>query len=336
MFKSKASTAAVLALLALSAQAQQDLPPPPGPVQPAASTVFSYSATTSDAATNTTANQNNLDQPGITGPAGTPGFVNVATGPAQATVWARADPTVGMFKSFAQVSVDHNPATAYASAHTSLNIRDTLRFSGPGSTVDVALTLNWNTRIAGLGSPLQGPANGDNYWFEQAVSNTDLNLDWDVANPSYDPGYVCGFLDEWCQPATLTVGASGGNSLVGVVGWNGAGSMSHEGLQDGTYTGSFTLAVTVPVDTDIRLSYQVTTEATCFYLSQCALTVDASHSDYLGLSVAQGGSFSSASGYQYQGLAAAVPEPGTWALSLLGLAALAARRRAPHRSVDRP
>nr|WP_255719506.1 PEP-CTERM sorting domain-containing protein [Pelomonas sp. P8] len=62
-------------------------------------------------------------------------------------------------------------------------------------------------------------------------------------------------------------------------------------------------------------------------MGSCTLTSDASHSDYLGLVAPQG--FSSASGYQYLGLAAAVPEPATAWMGLAGLGLIAGvlRRR---------
>ena len=91
-----------------------------------------------------------------------------------------------------------------------------------------------------------------------------------------------------------------------------------------------TLSMLVPTNVDINLNFQFHTNARCFNLADCALSADASHSDYMGIALDSGYSFTSANGYQYLGVPAAIPEPSTVLLMLAGLVAMGGvvRRRA--------
>lgn len=294
-----------------------------------AESTFHYSAGAEEISTWTL---NYLD-PGLisSGPFTTGGLQTVTSGAVSASLNAWADPVSGLFKSYTAVNMSGAEATNIAYASVRLDVTDTLRFSGPGSTVDVTFTMNYDTTFSGLGmTPF--PRVREISHFMQLWSDRSVNLSYQVANPIYDPAAVCGRGEEGCPPEAqqfLTVTEYAGKTLFKEVALGGPNGIYTNGDADnGHYAGVVTLTATVPTDTDITMSYFGFNYAMCFHLANCALESNALHSDYLGLKV-DGGTYVSASGYQYQGMAAAVPEPESYAMLVagLGLIGLVARRR---------
>jgi hypothetical protein len=262
------------------------------------------------------------------------GPVTAVAGGVSASVNAWADPSTGMFKSIAQVKMSgFTEQTNIAETYSRLDVNDLLRFEGSGSTVAVTWTLNYDTVFAGLGFEAFARVGGLSH-FMQASSFRNLSLSYEIANPSYDPGATCtdfGSDGMYCPPETqqfITQQEVLSKDLFREVALGGPNGIYTNGEEDnGRYTGQLTLSLLLPTQTDIRLSYTAYNGVRCFHLANCDLSSDASHSDYLGLQVSPGGSFHSDSGYQYLGLAAAVPEPSSALLASLGLVGLLAWRR---------
>ncbi len=262
------------------------------------------------------------------------GPVQAVAGGVAASVNVWADPSTGMFKSIAKVDMNGftNPSNI-ADAYSRLDVNDRLRFQGTGSHVNATWTLNYDTVFAGLGFEAFQPGDSASH-FMQASSFRTLNLSYQVLNPDFDPGATCidyGSDGIYCPPETqqyITKRESLNKDLFREVALGGPNGIYTNGNEDnGRYTGALTLSLLLPTNTDIELSYTAYNGVRCFHLANCALSSDASHSDYLGLQVGEGASFSSDSGYQYLGAAAAVPEPGSAVLAALGLIGLLARTR---------
>lgn len=281
-------------------------------------------------------------QQGIDGPSQniesggfTPGFfttegpVSVTSGVASASFSAVADPVTGMFKSLAQVSIGAGTPASTAVSQGYLAMQDTLRFSGPDAFAHVTFTLNWDTRVAGWDNariPLgeTGSTGTQEFRSTQYLTLVDAN----PAPPAGDGG--CELSEHVVCADTLPPPPRPVNSLTGLTFMDAYGAGPLYGVGDGRWTGQKTVVFDVPVGQDFVLNYSAGTSAVCVYLSGCDLTVDASHSDYIGMSLDAGVSFTSASGYRYLGLAGAtapVPEPATWLLAFIGMAAVAARAR---------
>lgn len=317
MLGKKILAAALVALAAGAAQAE---------------TTFFYSAGAEEISTWTL---NDREPVVITsGPFTTGGLQTVTAGAVSASVNAWADPVSGLFKSYTGINMSGTQATNIAYASVRLDVVDTLRFSGPGSTVDVTFTMNYDTTFSGLGmTPFQRV--GQIEHFMQVSSDRSVNLTYQVANPTYDPTATCPGGEMGCPPETQqfnTVTEYAGKTLFKEVALGGPNGTYTNGDADNShYSGVVTLTATVPTNIDITMSYYGGNYSTCFHLASCALETNALHSDYLGLKV-DGGTYVSASGYQYQGMAAAVPEPESYAMLVagLGLISLVARRRSRH------
>lgn len=91
------------------------------------------------------------------------------------------------------------------------------------------------------------------------------------------------------------------------------------------------LSLVVPTGVDLTLNCTVHQNARCFHLSNCDVGVNAMFSDHIGLELEDGYTFASDSGFRYEGLAPAVPEPASLALMLAGVTVLVAARRPTHR-----
>ena len=252
-----------------------------------------------------------------------PGFL------VRSTVNAIANPTTGMFKAETTATI----ATGGQPFHTagsgaSLELRDSLMFSGPGSSVNVSFTMSYDTFFSGLG--FTGPRTDTINHFQQMYSVRSLNISYSQLNPIYDPGATCtdfGRDGVYCPPETqqyITHTDADGKSLYRGVTLSDHSSMGDIVYTDGPtdnghYTGQVVMALTLPTNEAISLDYVAHSSTRCVGFSECSLVNDASHSDYLGLTLENGASFTSANGYQYLGLATAVPEPETYALLLAGL-----------------
>lgn len=259
------------------------------------------------------------------------------SGQVSAMVNAWADARTGMFKAITRADiadVGQRP-TDIAEAYARLDLTDTLVFGGAGATATAEFRLSYDTEIGGLGFSAFA-REGQLSHFQQVWSFRSLTLSYEVANPAFDPHASCidyGSDGLYCPPETqpfLTIEKSVGNEQFREVALGGPDGIYTNGdAVNGRYTGTEMLTLAVPTGVEVRLSYTAYSTARCFHQAFCALVNDATHSDYLALVAPQG--FSSASGYQYLGVAAAVPEPATAWMGLAGLAllvGLSRRRRA--------
>lgn len=269
------------------------------------------------------------------------GLMTLAAGNGAASLQAWADPTRGVFKSKVTASVGAGLPTTITNAYANLDLSDTLRFTGPGSTVQVSVSLSHDAVLSGLDKQQFSAYQLVDHVI-QAGSNRNLSLNYTINNPNYDPNATCTNLGSdgmICPPETqqtLSFTEYASSDVSGQVEyqrnwWNNDRHIVRFGLGDGHYTGTDTYTFTLPTNVDIHLNYRAWSTAECFHMANCNMMADASHSDYLGLSVT-GGSFSSASQYQYLGLAAAVPEPSSAMLALGGLVGLLAWRRRQDKS----
>ncbi len=267
----------------------------------------------------------------------TGGTRGVISGQVSATVDAWANPGTGLFKAITSATTGAGGINDIAESYARLDVTDTIRLSGPGATATLTITMDYDTVISGLG--LNGSQTaGDPPRFQQTQSSRAVFLSYEKINPDYDPTATCidyGSEGTWCPPEaqqTLTIDEAAGKEVFREWALGGPnGSYSNGDAVNGRTSGQVTLTLEVPTDTDISLLFQLYNGSRCFRLAGCSVTTDASHSDYLGISLADGYSFTSSSGYRYLGLAAAVPEPSSWALTLTGLAAVGwwtRRRRA--------
>ncbi|MDT9000414.1 PEP-CTERM sorting domain-containing protein [Paucibacter sp. APW11] len=265
------------------------------------------------------------------------GLQHIATSDGSATLQAWANPNTGAFKSIVTASVGSGLPTSTAYGYASFNLSDTLRFSGPGDTVQVSFTLSHDSVLSGMDQQ-QFSAYQLIDHLVRAGSNRSLSLNYTIANPSFDPNATCidyGSDGMYCPPETqqtLNINENANSDVSGQVeyqrnGQTGARQVVRFGLGDGHYTATDTYVFTLPTNVDISLGYRAWTTAECYHMANCTITSDASHSDYLGLNIIGAGSFASSSQYQYLGLAAAVPEPSSAVLAFGGLVGLLAWRR---------
>lgn len=262
----------------------------------------------------------------------TGGVRTAQVGNVSASVNAWVDPVSGVFKSIntATTGSASRPASI-AQSYSRLDLTDTVRISGPGATTTVTFRMSYDTQFSGLGlTPFEA---GDLAQHLMQVDSTrNASLSYQLPNPLYDPAAECtgsGELLE-CGPETnpfLDFSESGGKQLFREWAQSERGFIYGNGdVNNGRYTGEVLLTLVVPTGVDLRLDYSVHNNARCFHLSNCSVSVDASHSDYIGLELADGYAFTSSLGLRYEGLAAAVPEPTSLGLMLAGLVGLGAVR----------
>lgn len=264
----------------------------------------------------------------------TGGVQTVTSGQVSASVNAWADPTSGMFKSITSVKLSGSAPIDIAESYASLDVRDTIRLTGPGATARLTITLDYDTTFAGLGmTPF--PRYQQISHFMQADSSRYVSAEYVVANPDYDPDATCvdygsdGISCPLEAMPTLTRSESAGKVLFREWALGGPdGVYSNGDAENGRYTGQAVLSFDAPTDTDIVLHFQLYNGSRCFHLATCDLSTDASHSDYLGIQVEDGATFTSASDYRYLGAPSAVPEPSSLLmLGMGGLVMLALQRR---------
>lgn len=313
MFGRKLVLAAVMAAAANAAQAD--------------SVIFSYSASAEEMASKTF---NYLDNSLYAGALTTGGVQTITSGGVSASLNAWANPALGVFKSYTSVNISGAAQPVnIAESSVRLDVSDTLRFSGPGSTVNVTLTMNYDTTFAGVSmSPF--PRYEQINHFLQVSSDRSVSLSYDIANPDFVPGAVCAGGEMPCPSEFITKTASAYKFLFKelALGGNGSYVYSNGDATNGNFSGVVTLTATLPTNTDITLNYFGYNGSRCFHMAECALETNALNSDYLSLTV-DGGTYVSTSGFQYLGMAAAVPEPESYAMLLagLGLIGMIVRRR---------
>lgn len=264
----------------------------------------------------------------------TGGVQSVTSGQVAASVNAWADPTTGMFKSITSVQMSGDTPINIAESYARMDIYDTIRLSGPGATARLTITLDYDTTFAGLGmTPFQRYQQISH--FMQVDSSRYVSAEYTVANPDFDPNATCvdygsdGISCPLEAMPTLTKSQSAGKDLFREWALGGPnGVYSNGDAENGRYTGQTVLTFEAPTNTDITLNFQLYNGSRCFHLANCNLSTDASHSDYLGIQVEDGVSFTSANGYQYLGAPSAVPEPSALLLlSAGGLLLLNLQRR---------
>lgn len=261
------------------------------------------------------------------------GVQSAVAGQVAASINAWSNPTAGIFKAVTNVNMSGTEHTNIADTYARLDMSDTLRFQGAGNSVNVSFKMNYDTVFSGLGfTPFQRVGQIDH--FMRMESWRSLGLNYQASNPNYDPGAKCidyGSDGTYCPTETfkeITKTHSDGKQLsnyIALGGPNGTYTYGEEG--NGHYTGEVVMSLTLPTNVDINLNYFAYNHAECFHMSNCSLLNDASHSDYLSLSLENGASFSSSNHYQYLGMAAAVPEPESYAMLLAGLGLLSALAR---------
>lgn len=257
------------------------------------------------------------------------GVLTARSGMVSASVNASGNAVTGMFKSLTTVSMSGTENVNIAGSYAAMRVRDTLSFASvAGGTVHVEFLMDYDTTFAGVGfAPFPRVRQIDH--FQDVRSDRSLTLSYETANPNYDPNAQCidwGSDGIYCPPETqqtITIQQTAGKTLLRQTALGGPnGTYANGDADNGRYTGQVVLSIDVPTNTEIRLDYFVSNGVGCFHMANCELSADASHSDYLTLRLGQGDSFSSSSGYQYLGMAAPVPEPGTWVLMLGGLFAI--------------
>ncbi len=304
-----------------------------------ADVAFTWGATAEEAAS-ATYNYINVEPPYDVFTTG--GVRSVVSGAVSASVNAWADPGTGLFKAITTATTGATGVHDIAESYARLDLQDTIRLSGPGATTTLTITMDYDTLVSGLG--IDGSQAISKPWhFQQVYSDRAVFLSYEKVNPDFDPTATCidyGSDGVWCPDEarpTLTVEEAASHQIFREWALGGPnGVYSNGDAVNGRTTGQVTLSVVVPIETDISLLFQLYNGSRCFHLTACSVTSDASHSDYLGIALAEGYTFVSSNGYQYLGLAAAVPEPASWAMSLAGLGlmgVLMQRRRRGESSV---
>lgn len=272
---------------------------------------------------------------GETDPAlSTGGLRTITSGTVSASVNAWVDAESGTVKALTTATTgDAGRPTSIAESYARLDLTDTVRISGPGATTTVTFRMSYDSQFSGLElSPFER-VNQISH-FLQADSSRYASLSYQTPNPAYDPAATCtgeGEMTE-CGIETVeyfTTSESAGKDLFREWALGGPNGVYGNGdTNNGRYTGEVLLTLVVPTGVDLTLNYTVYQGARCFHLSNCDVGVNAMFSDHIGLELADGYTFTSDSGFRYEGLSA-VPEPETLALMLVGLTGLFfARRRA--------
>jgi hypothetical protein len=266
-------------------------------------------------------------------PLSTGGLRSATAGSVSASVNAWVDPYSGTFKAQTTATTgDAGRPTSIAQSYARLDLADTVRISGPGATTTVTFRMSYDSQFSGLELSPFARVNQISH-FLQADSSRYASLSYQVPNPAYDPDATCtgeGEMTE-CGVETIeffTTSESAGKELFREWALGGPNGVYGNGeVNNGRYTGEVLLSLVVPTGVDLTLNYTVHQNARCFHLSNCDVGVNALFSDHIGLELQAGYSFTSASGFRYEGLAPAVPEPETVALVLAGLAGLLMSRR---------
>lgn len=324
-FPSVARHAALAISLLTSAAAQAVMADPA-----AGSATFSWGLSAENLVTQ---NYNYLGNDATLGSFTSGGVKSINSDGVQASVNAWADPVSGLFKSITSVQMSGTTPINIAESYARLDMSDTVRVSGPGATATLSITMDYNTTFSGLGmTPFERYQQISH--FMQVDSSRYVQASYVTANPDYNPAAQCtdyGSDGIFCPNealSTITISQSAGKDLFREWALGGPqGVYSNGDAENTTYTGQVLLQLVVPTNVDISLNFQLYNSARCFHLADCSLVSDASHSDYIGLSVDDGYAFTSATGYRYEGLAAAVPEPTTPMLLAAGLTALGLLRR---------
>ena len=264
----------------------------------------------------------------------TGGLRTITSGSVSAGVNAWVDPTSGTFKALTTATTgDAGRPTSIAESYARLDVTDTVRISGPGETTTVTFRLSYDSQFSGLAlSPFQR-VNQISH-FLQADSSRHASLSYRTPNPAYDPDATCTGEGEMieCGIETIeyfTTSESAGKVLFREWALGGPNGVYGNGDTDnGRYTGEVLLSLVVPTGVDLTLNYTVHQNARCFHLSNCSVGVNAMFSDHIGLELEEGYTFTSDSGFRYEGLTPAVPEPESVALMLAGLTGLLLARRA--------
>lgn len=304
--------AAALAVCAVGAHAQSSL---------------WYSASLGDEVSGNRADTGMVELPN--GVFTTGGLLSWQAGPAGASLSALADPTNGMFKSYVRAQVNAGGAHGSSSAQALFKLNDTLTFSGPGDSVEVTFDFHWDSVISGIDAAAS-ERQGDAPFVPTRMFSSSQSMKFGSGSTS-GTGDPCNG-EPFCEFSGGPILTEPPRPVVEITGWgvSGPDNVRFDGLRDGHYSGGMTRSFTVAAGSSVDLVYVAQSSVQCFFTSLCDLTLDSSHSDYIGITLSPGASFSSANGYRYlgfDGVAAPVPEPATWALALLGLAAVALRSR---------
>lgn len=268
-------------------------------------------------------------------PLSTGGQRTATAGSVSASVNAWVDPYSGTFKAQTTATTgDAGRPTSIAQSYARLDLSDTVRISGPGATTTVTFRMSYDSQFSGLALSSFERV-GQISHFLQADSSRYATLSYRTPNPAYDPEATCtgeGEMTE-CGVETIeyfTTSESASKDLFREWALGGPDGVYGNGeVNNGRYTGEVLLSLIVPTGVDLTLGYTVHQNARCFHLSNCDVGVNAMFSDHIGLELADGYTFTSASGFRYEGLAPAVPEPETLALMLAGLTGMwLSRRRA--------
>lgn len=266
-------------------------------------------------------------------PLSTGGQRSATAGSVSASVNAWVDPYSGTFKAQTTATTgDAGRPTSIAQSYARLDLTDTVRISGPGATTTVTFRMSYDSQFSGLALSSFERV-GQISHFLQADSSRYATLSYRTPNPAYDPEATCtgeGEMTE-CGVETIeyfTTSESASKDLFREWALGGPDGVYGNGeVNNGRYTGEVLLSLVVPTGVDLTLDYTVHQGARCFHLSNCDVGVNAMFSDHIGLELADGYTFTSASGFRYEGLAPAVPEPETLALMLAGLTGLLLSRR---------
>lgn len=265
-------------------------------------------------------------------PYSTGGLRTITSGSVSAGVNAWVDAESGTFKALTTATTgDAGRPTSIAESYARLDLTDTVRISGPGATTTITFRMSYDSEFSGLSLTPFDRVNQLSH-FLQADSSRYATLSYRTPNPAYDPEATCtgeGEMTE-CGIETIeyfTTSESASKGLFREWALGGPGGVYGNGeVYNGRYTGEVLLSLVVPTDVDLTLNYTVHQNARCFHLSNCQVGVNAMFSDRIGLELEDGYTFASDSGFRYEGLAPAVPEPESLALMLAGMAALVAAR----------